>query len=72
MKPRRLLGWLVVACIVFVVGLAAANVVDYVQFHRAVAGAILKGHVSPFTLTSRRDPKGSCLTVYLNVTERVD
>ena len=53
MKPRRLLGWLVVACIVFVVGLAAANVVDYVQFHRAVAGAILMGHVSPFTLTSR-------------------
>jgi hypothetical protein len=39
MKPRRLLGWLVVACIVFVVGLAAANVVDYVQFHRAVARA---------------------------------
>lgn len=37
MKPRRLLGWLAVTCLLFVVGLVAANVVDYVRFHRAIA-----------------------------------
>ena len=39
MKPRRLFCWLAIAGLLFVLGLVAANLVDYVRFHRAVARA---------------------------------
>ncbi len=45
MRPRRLLSWLAAVCLLFVLGLVTANVVDYVRFHRAVARA--KGLTEP-------------------------
>jgi hypothetical protein len=39
MKPRRLFCWLTVASLLFVLGLVAGNVVDYVRFHHAIARA---------------------------------
>ena len=39
MKRRRFLSWLAVAGLLFGLGLAVANVVDYVRYHRAIARA---------------------------------
>ena len=57
MKLRRLLCRLAVACLLFGLGLVAANVVDYVRFHRAIARA--KG----LTETELRALGNRCRTV---------